>query len=211
MKNEQKPVVWLDFDGVLHRQGADALSEDGKLLQNPELFCWLPLLEEALKPYPDVKIIVSSDWHRLCTDGKLIELLGGLGERFAGVLEARGGGRAAEILTDARRRGLTRWIALDDHASVRDAEAMGDPRFIACDPLLGISDESVIARLQAALDLATASTEVGDVWALKRAGQARDLERQRQGSLRGEDIGRGMAEVVKRVKPVKRSKRVKRK
>jgi hypothetical protein len=37
------------------------------------------------------------------------------------------------------------------------------------------------------------------VWALKRAGQARDLERQRQGSLRGADIGRGMAAVVKRV------------
>lgn len=45
-----------------------------------------------------------------------------------------------------------------------------------------------------------AGTTVGDVWALKRSGQARDLERQRKGTLRGADIGRGMAEVVKRAK-----------
>lgn len=152
MKNEQKTVIWLDFDGVLHRLGCPGLDfEDGQILQNPELFCWLPLLEAALKPYPEVQIIVSSDWNRLCTDGKLIELLGPLGGRFAGVLEARGGGRAQEILADARRRGLTRWLAIDDHASVFAAEAAGDPRFIACDSSRGISDESVLRRLRAAL------------------------------------------------------------
>ena len=46
----------------------------------------------------------------------------------------------------------------------------------------------------------TVGVGLADVWAMKRAGQARDLERQRQGTLRGTDIGRGMAEVVKRAK-----------
>lgn len=48
-----------------------------------------------------------------------------------------------------------------------------------------------------------AGSALADVWALKRAGQARDLERQRQGNLCGADIGRGMAEVVKRVERVR--------
>lgn len=151
MKSELKMVVYLDFDGVLHPLGTEALSADGQILRNPVLFCWLPLLEDALAPFPEVQIIVSSDWNRLCTDGKLIELLGGLGERFAGVLETRGGGRAAEILTDARRRGLRNWLALDDHASVRSAEDAGDPRYISCNPLRGVNDESVLERLRAAL------------------------------------------------------------
>lgn len=142
--------IFVDFDGCLHPLGLEAIDEHGQLLPNPQLFCWLPILERVLAPYPDVKIIVSSDWRRLCADEKLIELLGNLGARFVGVVEARGIDRAAEIQADARNRGLSRWIAVDDHASVHVAAAT-EPRFIPCDPSRGLSDESVLGALTAHL------------------------------------------------------------
>lgn len=145
--------IFVDFDGVLHPLHTEAIDDYGQLLPNPALFCWLPILEKALAGYPDVKIIVSSDWRRLCADEKLIELLGNLGSRFAGVVEARGCDRAAEIQADAARRGVRDWVGLDDHASVHAASAT-EPRFIPCDPRLGVSDESVMMRLRAALEAA---------------------------------------------------------
>lgn len=147
-------IIYLDFDGVLHPLGTEAIDENGQLLPNPQLFCWLPILEQALAPYPAVKIIISSDWRRLCADEKLVELLGNLGARFAGVIEAQGCDRAAEIQADASRRGIRNWIALDDHAGVF-AAAETEPRFIPCAPARGISDEYVLSVLTAQLACAS--------------------------------------------------------
>lgn len=139
-------VLFLDFDGVLHPDGEAALDENFRLLPNPNLFCWKGLLHELLKPHPEVQIIVSSDWRRLFDDESLVRLLGPLGNRFVGVVETLGSPRSQEILGEAARRSIERWVALDDHVSVHEA-AREDCRFIACDPRLGVSNPETQKRL----------------------------------------------------------------
>lgn len=134
-------TIYLDFDGVLHADGEAALDEQFRLIANPKLFCWRGQLDTLLAPYPAVRIIVSSDWRRLFGDDALVRLLGPLGGRFCGVVETFGGTRASEVESDASRRGISRWLALDDHPSVHDA-ARTDRRYIACDPQLGLSSST---------------------------------------------------------------------
>src|SRR5438128_5315956 len=69
-------ILFLDFDGVLHRFG-DRIAD----------YCrFLPRLEAVLRDYPDVKIVVSSDWRKHHT---LEELKGffsaDIGKRVIGV------------------------------------------------------------------------------------------------------------------------------
>ena len=139
--------LFLDYDGVLHPYGTEAFDEDFKLLSNPALFCWIPVLADILRPHPTVKIIVSSDWRRLYDDITLAKLLGvELGARLDGVVETYNSDRAHEIRTEAARRNLTRWLAVDDHSSVRAARCK-DPRFIWCDPATGLSNPDVQLEL----------------------------------------------------------------
>ncbi|MEX3939865.1 HAD domain-containing protein [Paraburkholderia sp. BR10937] len=115
------PVLFLDFDGVLHACDELALDDNFRLIENPNLFMWCPVLERILAPFPEVRVVVSSDWRRRFDDAALIELLGPLGARFAGVVEGYGPTRAAEILAEVQRRSIALWLALDDHPSVVDA------------------------------------------------------------------------------------------
>ena len=140
-------VLFLDFDGVTHALGEPALDENFKLIANPNLFVWLPILEQLLVLYPNVRIIVSSDWRRLCDDETLVRLLGPLGHRFMGVVETWGSSRSEEILGEVRRRGLTHWLAVDDHVSVAEASRL-NWRFVACSPDTGLSAEAVQSELQ---------------------------------------------------------------
>ncbi|MEX3982562.1 HAD domain-containing protein [Paraburkholderia sp. EG287A] len=144
------PVLFLDFDGVLHAYDELALDDGFRLIENPNLFMWCPVLEQILAPFPDVRIVISSDWRRLFDDAALIELLGPLGARFAGVVEEYGPTRAAEILAEVQRRSITRWLALDDHPSVVDA-AREDPRFIVCSGRTGVASTDVQQALRQAL------------------------------------------------------------
>jgi len=46
------PVLFLDFDGVVHPESCSSA----------QLFCGLPLIEEVLLRYPRVEIVISSSW-----------------------------------------------------------------------------------------------------------------------------------------------------
>lgn len=143
--------LYLDFDGVTHRLGEAAVDDGFRLLNNPNLFKWLPILETLLKPYPSVRIIVSSDWRRLFDDDALKELLGpSLASRFVGVVEVITTSRANEIQIDAERRGVSSWVALDDHPTVVEA-SQTDARYIACDSTTGLSNPIVQKQLQSFL------------------------------------------------------------
>lgn len=142
-------VLFLDFDGVLHVADEPAL-DSGGLMANPRLFAWLPVLEDVLVPYPEGRIIVSSDWRRLLDDDNLKRALGPLAPRFTDVVESWSASRVDEILTEARRRKLTTWLAIDDHPTVV-AASRRDVRFIACEADTGLSALPVQARLRAAL------------------------------------------------------------
>ena len=142
-------LLFLDFDGVLHAAGEAVLDDNGRLIPNRRLFCWRSLLEQALAPYPHVKIVISSDWRRLFDDDNLGRLLGPtLGPRVIGAVSTSRPTRAEEVLIEAERRGLSAWLALDDHPSVVRARRQGDARFIACSPDTGLSSARVQRELQ---------------------------------------------------------------
>ncbi|WP_416050273.1 HAD domain-containing protein [Cupriavidus basilensis] len=140
-------VIFLDFDGVLHPYGEQAVDEDFRLIGNPNLFVWLPIIDSLLAPYPAVRIVVSSDWRRLFDDKVLIRLLGPLGSRFEGVVETYRSSRADEIMAEAHRRRLTQWLAIDDHPSVVSASRK-DERYIACEPETGIAAAGPQSKLR---------------------------------------------------------------
>lgn len=150
MGHSDRAVIFLDFDGVLHPVGVPAVDEKFRLIENPDLFVWRPILERLLAPYPMVGIIVSSDWRRLFDDATLIRLLGPFATRFVGVVESYRTSRSEEILAEVKLRGLNRWVALDDHPSVNAAQAR-DPRFIACGPATGLGAVDVQRTLGARL------------------------------------------------------------
>ncbi|MBY0444769.1 MAG: hypothetical protein K2Q15_06125 [Burkholderiales bacterium] len=131
--------LYLDFDGVLHPFGEEAITETGQLLDNPNLFIWVEALESVLDNFENVRIIVSSDWRRLFDDETLIRLLRGLGSRFHGVVESQPQDRYNEILQDAENRNIKKWIAIDDHHSIKEA-SKSDERLIWCTPDMGIGN-----------------------------------------------------------------------
>jgi hypothetical protein len=135
-----------DFDGVLHPLGEPALDENFRLVDNPRLFLWVPILCEILAPFPDVRIIVSSDWRRIVDDENLVRLLGPAGNRFIGVMETYGGSRADEIQSEVQRRKRKRWLAIDDHPTVQVASRR-NWRFISCHPDSGLSCKRVQQEL----------------------------------------------------------------
>ncbi|WP_308142729.1 HAD domain-containing protein [Burkholderia pseudomallei] len=143
-------TLFTDFDGVVHPADATTFDRAGRLVADPRLFAWLPVLADILAPYPAVRIVVSSDWRRWLDDDNLRRVLGPLAPRFAGVMETWGASRADEILEEVRRRRLTRWLALDDHPSVAKA-SVRDDRFIVCAPDSGLSAPAVQALLRARL------------------------------------------------------------
>ncbi len=149
---EAPVVIFLDFDGVLHAVGEAALDDYGRLIPNSTLFCWRPLLEQLLEPHPSVKIVVASDWRCHFDDQNLARLLGpALGPRMIGIVEDYGESRAIEIVDEANRRGIERWLSLDDHASVALARQAGEERFIVCHPETGLSALDVQRELRESL------------------------------------------------------------
>ena len=55
-------IVFLDFDGVLH---PEVLQSSNKLLER------LPFVEEVLREYPEVEIVISSAWRQRYDDSEL--------------------------------------------------------------------------------------------------------------------------------------------
>ena len=140
-------VLFLDFDGVLHALGESAFDENFKWIHNPNLFQWIPILDRILEPYPDVRIIVSSDWRCLLDDENLKHVLGPLGPRFEGVVEGRVFSRAEEIRSEVKRRKIHHWLAIDDHQTVAQA-GRSDDHFVVCNSSKGLSQHSTQEELK---------------------------------------------------------------
>lgn len=60
-------ILFLDFDGVLHPEGEGHLANDGMD------FCFLPRLEELLREFSHVKIVISSSWREQLAYQKLLK------------------------------------------------------------------------------------------------------------------------------------------
>lgn len=128
------PLLFLDFDGVLHPASAHQSAP----------FSRAPLLVEALAER-DVAIVLSSSWRFGYEYPKLLAFLpAALSRRVVGMTgEPQFGehGRYQEILHWLRGRGAGRdWRALDDAAFEFPERC---PELILCDPNVGIDQVAV--------------------------------------------------------------------
>lgn len=162
--------IYLDYDGVLHpedvRQRSNkppAVFVDGVASGVP-LFQHMQLLEDALAPYPDIRIVLSTSWVPTVGYGiAKAKLSAGLQSRVSGstwhshmqlwdgpVQHVGALSRYQSIVADASRRQQGRWLAIDD-------DLVGWPedqlhRVVApTDPILGLSQPGIIEQLMKAL------------------------------------------------------------
>src|SRR5437016_14361462 len=80
-------ILYLDYNGVLHDGMVIRNRKRGLYITTPErtFFEWMPILEDLLAPYPDVKIVLSTSWIRsLGFDATRQELSEGLRSRVIG-------------------------------------------------------------------------------------------------------------------------------
>lgn len=120
------PLLYLDFDGVLHHENVRWSPRHGAYLQAPaphRLFQHVDLLEELLEPYPAVRIILSTSWvvrygfRRAAR--RLPEALArrAIGATFHSQMDKtlfREAPRGMQVWSDVRRRQPSDWFALDD-------------------------------------------------------------------------------------------------
>ncbi|MFO1345985.1 MAG: HAD domain-containing protein [Rhodocyclaceae bacterium] len=161
-------ILHLDFDGVLNPH--DVFLEAAKPVLRPdpaygipdwvELFSFAPILEAALAPRPDVRIVLSTSWAaHLGFEAARDALPAGLRDRVIGATCAGrhaleewllAPSRYAQILRHAATHGME-WIAIDD-----DTEGWPEHqrhRLVGIEnPTMGLFDEAVQARLREVLE-----------------------------------------------------------
>lgn len=162
------PILYLDFDGVLHPQDVFVTFTGQRVFLSKELvdaghrlFEHCNLLEEALKPYPTVEIVLSTTWAKVFTFQRAAQFLplslacrviAGTFDHSTMRLEAFDAmPRGFQVLADARRRGASNWIALDD--DVREWPDGYRDRLVPTHPVQGIADPRVFALLRQRLQM----------------------------------------------------------
>ena len=150
-------VVYLDFDGVIHHEAVyishkRGIYIDQTVAPGATLFEWAPVLVEALQPYRDVKIVLSTSWCRQPGFSRAkkrlpIELqnrvVGGTYHRAIHgadpwlLHQFSEAPRASQILADVGRRKPRRWIAIDD--DVKDWPLEHLDNLVPCDGAFGLS------------------------------------------------------------------------
>lgn len=114
-----EPVLFLDFDGVLHPFGE----------AKDKLFCAIPLLEEVLREFPSTDVVISSSWREVYSLDLIRDFFSpDIGQRIIDAAPVRPPNR--EIPTELwsyvregecvvwmrRHRRRASWLALDDDA-----------------------------------------------------------------------------------------------
>jgi hypothetical protein len=156
-------VLYLDFDGVLHHENVLWHPRRGAYLHAPEryqLFQHAALLEQLLGPFPNIVIVLSTNWQRRYRFSKVVKRLPpGLRSRVVGATyhsDMAGDGydllpRWAQIVNDVHRRQPATWVAVDDDIIGWPTDLLH--HLVACDPYEGISPPAVQAEVRRRLAL----------------------------------------------------------
>jgi hypothetical protein len=158
-----KPVLYLDYDGVLSHDNVLWHPRRGAYLQAPPghtLFQHAPLLEEVLAPYPDIRIVLSTSWVlRYGCAGAAKRLPTSLRGRVIGATyhsqmwadQFRALPRWKQVWDDVLRRRPGSWLAVDN--DVQDWPETLRRHLVATDDVHGISVPRVRKELRERLAL----------------------------------------------------------
>lgn len=160
------PILYLDYDGILHPADVRVTSEAplqprvyvrGEPTAQP-LFRYLALLELLLAPYPDLRIVLSTSWvTAFGYEFAVKQLSPALQVRVIGATTFPAPTRFDSIAIDAEGRGLTRWLALDDDLCGWP-EARRHLVVAPTNPMLGLAQPGVAAELATMLKALCAGT-----------------------------------------------------
>lgn len=154
-------ILYLDYNGVLHDAKVIRNRNRGLYIATADrtFFEWMPILEELLAPYPDVKIVLSTSWVRsLGFDATKQELTEQLQARVIGSTfhhpkltpaQFDTMSRGMQIWRDVERRKPSNWLALDDDAFGWPASCRD--KLIETKGHLGLSDPDVQDAIRARL------------------------------------------------------------
>lgn len=146
-------VCYCDFDGVTHDDAVFVSLQGDIHIRTPgrTLFEWLPILEELLAPYPDVKIVLSTSWVRFkgfefaksrLTASLQSRVIGAtFDNRVTQKYDFDDMSRGQQICADVERRMPARWFAIDNDG--KDWPAWCRDLLIKTNDRLGLSEPGV--------------------------------------------------------------------
>jgi hypothetical protein len=155
-------VCYCDYDGVVHDDAVYWSPRTGIYMrtQGRTLFEWLPILEELLAPYPNVKIVLSTSWVRAKSFAfAKSQLTPALQSRVIGATFHNretekflfdNMSRGSQVWADVQRRNPERWFAIDNDEHgwpdlCRDHLIKTDDRLGLSDPLVQHSIRKLLA------------------------------------------------------------------
>ncbi|MFM0091776.1 HAD domain-containing protein [Paraburkholderia sediminicola] len=153
-------VLFVDIDGVLHR--GDSYAGGGRIVSSApgriELFEYVPLLDSLLGPYPEVEVVLSSDWsYRFGIEHTRNMLPRSLLRTKVTAATYQGCedewrwprlSRGAQVLDYVRRHSLNHWLAVDDR---KDGFERYRDRLIHCQTEVGLGDLTVVEQFRSRL------------------------------------------------------------
>ena len=144
-------LVFLDFDGTMHpghavidREGRVTCEDGGKLLR------FAPLLLEALEPYPEARIVLTTNWlnsmpfetvKSFLPETLQARVIGHTKRFFSQQLKLR------EIYSYPRE---DEWVAIDDNFGEL-VLPKDEWRLIRTETSKGLGDDKILGRLEGAL------------------------------------------------------------
>lgn len=152
-------VLYLDFDGVLHPENVWRRRGWGPTVASPpghRVFEHAELLAVLLKPYPDIRIVLSTSWVRVFRSVRKVarrlpdelrgRVVGATYHREMSAEAFQGMPRGMQVWADVLRRLPEAWIALDDTDEGWPERCRA--HLVHADPVFGISAPAVLAELQ---------------------------------------------------------------
>lgn len=153
-------VLYLDYDGVLHYDGVFWTARRGIYLDAPpghRLFEHVPLLEQALAPHPEVRIVLSTSWvvwNRYHATAK--QLGPALQRRVIGATWHAGmrwyrdsftrQPRGSQVWQDVQRRQPRDWLAIDDEVHEWSEQCVD--KLVRSDSTYGLGNPAVLQELK---------------------------------------------------------------